>query len=1027
MKINLDTDALRLNQNANDHLRIDKSQNQTAKTIDAAASAGFALSVGMGGESGLMSAPGIPVSDLAAGLSETDVQLKTDYMSVMSLSMSDEDYAEMVRTGKAPEDMDASDCVTILDDIKAALIRGGADIAGYTDTLDADTLAQITGSETSANALIKKISDAGLDLDQLDHMMRENDVPLTADNLSGIADAVTLTKEVLPISDETAAFLAGTSKSPTIQNVYQTANSGAFGSQNGGAFYSEDGYVTRMAGSEGIDELREQIEETITASGLEVNDKTLSDAKLLIGSGFPFTSETLLKLDSLDDLRSDMSAMDIAKSVVIGMSAGIPAMKANLTYDRSIYTQADEIASDIMNIPDEAVDKAVSDGLSLNMRNLKAVVQDMGADTISQRTDTATDQMKAGQITEQGLTADQLHARRLMEEARITMSVQANRILLKSNYQIDIAPMEELVEALKEAEQAFGRRLFADSDETEVRSKAALYRETNTVVEDIYSAPAAILGQYKAAGILRFGVGETYTISEVYEAGTRARQDYVRAGETYEALMTAPRADMGDSVKKAFRNVDDILNDLQIETDELNRRAVRILGYNSMEITAVSIEQVREADINLRSVINRLTPDRVLSMIRENVNPLDMTIQEMSEYLDEQDRDPERQAADYARFLMQLERQNEITELERDSYIGIYRMISKLDRTEDASIGKLLAMGREISFENLLSAMRSTQKGYMDYKIDDSFEGVDSIRRGAAIDDQIKAAFSVENTIRNTPVNETVIENLLMSGSEVSVSNLRAMDLIKKKRADYIRPIADRLASKSLRPDSTSSGTAWSGEANDVILSEAKNPTALDTLTDALVDSMTDRDSAIDGYLGFMDSLQAELTEAMYETADLIDIRAIQSSVRQVGQLKSMANDERYDIPVEFDGEYTSIRLTMKHESGAGKVAITMTTVSIGTVASEFSYSNGMSGYIAYEQAEAAERLKARAAELTEALGFMPELISVRAIDTEKYTDQFASDEKSAKNLKEEADPSDINNIELYRVARSFIRILKNC
>ena len=341
MKINLDTDALRLNQSANDHLRTDNSRNQTAKTIDAAASAGFALSMGMGGDLGLMSAQGAPVSDLAAGLSETDVQLKTDYMSVMSLSMSDEDYAEMVRTGKAPEDMDASDAVTILDDIKAALIRGGADIAGYTDTLDADTLAKITGSETSANALIKKISDAGLDLNRLDHMMRENDVPLTADNLSGIADAVTLTKEVLPISDETAALLAGTSKSPTILNVYQTANSGAHGSQNGGAFYSEDGYVTRMAGAEGIDDLREQIEETINSSGLDVNDKTMKDAKLLIGSGFPFTSETLLKLDSLENLRSDMSAMDIAKSVVIGMSAGIPPMKANLTYDSSIYTQAD--------------------------------------------------------------------------------------------------------------------------------------------------------------------------------------------------------------------------------------------------------------------------------------------------------------------------------------------------------------------------------------------------------------------------------------------------------------------------------------------------------------------------------------------------------------------------------------------------------------------------------------------------------------------------------------------------------------
>ncbi len=527
------------------------------------------------------------------------------------------------------------------------------------------------------------------------------------------------------------------------------------------------------------------------------------------------------------------------------------------------------------------------------------------------------------------------------------------------------------------------------------------------MIADIYSAPAAILGQYRSVNVLRFGAEETYTISEVYEAGTRARQDYVRAGETYEALMTSPRADMGDSVKKAFRNVDDILNDLQIETDELNRRAVRILGYNSMEITAVSIEQVRTADINLRSVINRLTPDRVLNMIRNDVNPLNMSIQDMSDYLDEQDSDPERQAGDFAKFLMQLERKSEISELERDSYIGIYRMLSKLDRTEDASLGKLLSMGSEITFENLLSAMRSTAKGRMDYKVDDSFGGVDSVRRGVSIDDQIRAAFSVEDQVRNAPVNETVIENLLMSGQDVSAGSLKAFDAIRNRRADYIRPIADRMAG---RTDS---------EATD-------SSSILDTLTNTLIDSMTDRNSAYGGYLGFMDSMESELTDAMYATADLIDIRAIQSSIKQIGQLKAMAGDERYDIPVEFDGEYTSIRLTMKHESGAGKVAITMTTVSIGTVAAEFSYSNGMSGYIAYEQQTAADRLNAAAGELTDALGFMPELISVRSIDTEKYTDQFGYDEKSAGSLKEDGEPSDINNIELYRTARSFIRILKS-
>ena len=31
-----------------------------------------------------------------------------------------------------------------------------------------------------------------------------------------------------------------------------------------------------------------------------------------------------------------------------------------------------------------------------------------------------------------------------------------------------------------------------------------------------------------------------------------------KAGVQYETLMTAPRTDMGDSIQKAFRNVDDI-------------------------------------------------------------------------------------------------------------------------------------------------------------------------------------------------------------------------------------------------------------------------------------------------------------------------------------------------------------------------------------------------------------------------------------------------------------------------------------
>ena len=63
-----------------------------------------------------------------------------------------------------------------------------------------------------------------------------------------------------------------------------------------------------------------------------------------------------------------------------------------------------------------------------------------------------------------------------------------------------------------------------------------------------------------------------------------------------ESLMTEPRKDLGDKISKAFRNIDDILSDLGLETNEENRRAVRILGYNRMQINNDNINAIKAAD-----------------------------------------------------------------------------------------------------------------------------------------------------------------------------------------------------------------------------------------------------------------------------------------------------------------------------------------------------------------------------------------------------------------------------------------------
>ena len=93
--------------------------------------------------------------------------------------------------------------------------------------------------------------------------------------------------------------------------------------------------------------------------------------------------------------------------------------------------------------------------------------------------------------------------------------------------------------------------------------------------------------------------------------------------------MTAPRSDMGDDIKKAFRNVDNILDDLGYEKVPQNQRAVRILGYNGIEITPENIDKIKAADENVQRAFKNMTPAVTLEMIRKGISPLDMSISQL--------------------------------------------------------------------------------------------------------------------------------------------------------------------------------------------------------------------------------------------------------------------------------------------------------------------------------------------------------------------------------------------------------------
>ncbi len=325
--------------------------------------------------------------------------------------------------------------------------------------------------------------------------------------------------------------------------------------------------------------------------------------------------------------------------------------------------------------------------------------------------------------------------RRKLEEARLEMSAKANYAHLDKDMAIDTEAIAKTVDALKEAEEAYYKNFLTQGGVEPTEENIEVYRNIEQVFEELKSVPAYTLGVEE---------GNLDTPGRLHEEGRILQDTFEKANESYEALMTAPRKDMGDNIQKAFRNVDDILTDLDLETNTMNRRAVRILAYNQMEITAESVTQMKALDEKVQQTFQNMKPQVVREMIKTGVNPLDMSLDELNqaavEIKDQLGLDNQEER--FSRYLYKLEQNSQIAEEERSAYIGIYRLIAQVEQTDGAAIGMLAEQGSEFTMRNLLTAVRNSKKEGKEYTIDDTFGGLEELEKtGLSVTDQIEAGY----------------------------------------------------------------------------------------------------------------------------------------------------------------------------------------------------------------------------------------------------------------------------------------------
>ena len=996
---------------------------------------------------------GMTTQDIMQQAETTNVEAQKDFMLVMSNSVSGEDLAKMKEEGYDAGSTDVETYVSIVDQIKVTLAKAGVNIAGYTDDIDMNVLQEIAGGAVNANALVQQMLAA--------------DLPITQENMESISAAISQATQLGELSADAMKYLVLNHKSATIGNVYLAQFSAANTTKQAQGYYSDTaGYYAKKADSYNWANLQKQINATVEKAGLADHEKAFVSAKWLVEMGIELNPQNLQAVTALSDLQLPMDTEEAMELVIEAMKNGKAPMNTLLTGEESIAEHAATLVEETNQITDEAISQVVMSGLPVNLKNLIAAQKEIDANN------NTTKEQPATVITiDSNSSLREIEVKRQLEEIRLMMTEEANRRMLKSGYQIDTTELSKLVEDLKSIEASMKSALFKGENAAVNQQRAVIYEETLAKTKALASMPVAVIGKAIAEQ-------KPFTIGALHEEGTALQKQYEEAGKSYEVLMTEVRGDLGDSIKKAFRNVDDILNDMNLELNDSNRRAVRILGYNSMEITEENIEKVKEADSMVTGVIRRMTPATTLEMIRNQTNPLEMSVEELDNYLNQQDRDLGTDAEKFAKYLQKLDRKHEITEKEREAYIGIYRMFRQIEKSDGAVIGSLVSMGAELNFKNMLSAVRTRADKGMDLRIDDAFGGLeDLIHNGTAIDEQIMNGFQESNTneqsddmteqkqkyyarlaseIKSEMTPEALSQMTLSAETTIEqfADNLKKQEVpnqeqesLKEELKTFQKDISkaakvedeviqalidfepsvsvDNIeAAKLLMMERGSLFKQIFGKAKaDVSAdSEEQMPSSVEEAADEVIDSLTDKKSATDAYQTLIGEATKVAEAMMHEPGTtVLNIKAVKSLYKGLSLANNLAREENYEIPMEIGGELTSVNLKIYHNAAkSGKVAVTMETDVLGKVAAEFDVTDkGISGMMVYDKAVTKEALEQVKETMEIALGTNQKRVSLSLVHTKSIDlARFGEDRDVEAGEK-------LSTKELYHTAKTYMAALK--
>lgn len=964
---------------------INYKENKTAKSEGVAgAFAGVVISGGVTAATdntyeGLLKEADDVKSQIMASASDAKLSLKA-----LMMKLSGADAVKLDEDGFNLTDATPHDMVNIVEKIKIELAMHSDDYVNYGTAVSKDKIESVTGSAAMAASIESRMQGA--------------DIAVNDESVAEVNGALEKSKELKPLSENTKNYMVANGIEPSIAGIYQAQ---AATSSSISADGVTIGKCADAISDADFEALRPGIEKIIASAGLEVNDKTLADARAFIDAQIPVTKENLEYKAQLDSIDIDMIQADseeLLNKIFDNMKLGGKAENTLVTGSPvdDIRTALDTINraeySDVANV--------VSKGETFTIASLKL---EMDARSFRIEYSAATVSTGNSEVRNQASDVQQAadKAYDTLVTARVLMSANASIYLVKNNISILTTPIDELNSMLMEYEQA---------DE--------MYEEAQIAYTDVLEARK--------------------TLNEIVRNPARVFASmFDKMNETYEAVGTQIRGDLGDSLKKAVQgSADDIIRELGLEGTDEDKEAIKVLAANNMDMTKENVEIVKSVNAMINNLIKNMKPETVLNMIKDGVNPMNTSIEEVNEYLTEaNDKASKDNEEKFSKFLYKLDRTNGITKEQRKQFIGIYQMMNIFTRDAGVAAGALIKQGAEVTMNNLMTAYNSRKHYDMDAVIDENtgMAEVSGIANYYSALFMANGGLVTPNTLKNVDNSSGIGEQSVEMFIEQLEDNYDAAaeeqyyeEYLKEQQAavqagaDILRQI--RNADTEINSGNIQAVKAFleSGQFPDIRGVKTTRDYARDS-----IEKIGHKEKLSLMYEEMKDETEEELQEVLSKVGDLdtqIDVNYeefldLRLKDRTIGYIKNLALRHDYRIPYITDSGSTGmLKLTLvQDDDNKGRISVNMLSSVLGKVSVEAKADRESLGmYIVSDTAvsdEGCRLLDDMEESLKEAFGF---------------TDVFVNTTKSSDipYVTYEAAADSVATDKLYEIAAQIVKLL---